>query len=69
MLSEKEVRERIEYLEVTLINNEELYSLSNTDSYTDYEVRRKILMKCYNIESQLDALYYVLGEKYIYRHM
>ena len=69
MLSETEVRERIEYLEVLLTNNEELYSLSNTDSYTDNEIRRKILMKCYNIESQLDALYYVLGKKYIYKHM
>lgn len=69
MLSEKEVRERIKYLEALLTDNEELYSLSNTDSYTGNEIRRKILMKCYNIESQLDALYYVLGKKYIYKHM
>lgn len=69
MISEDEVRKRIKELEVQLTSNEEMYSLSNTDSYTDNEIRRRILMKCYNIESQLDALYYVLGKQYLYKHM
>lgn len=68
MISENKVRERIKQLEDELKSNEERYYSLNPNSYTENEIRRNILMKCYNIESQLDALYYVLGEKYFYKH-
>lgn len=62
--SENEIRIRIKELESKLRENEVIYpSLSN-----DIYAQNKMLMQSFNIESQLEALYYVLGEPYIYKH-
>lgn len=63
VLNESEIRNRIEELETKLKANEELYKTAT------YPYDKRILMNSYNIESQLDALHYVLGEKYTYKHM
>ena len=48
--------------------NEELFDSLNSYNYYENETKRNIMWQCYNIESQLEALYYVLGKKYVYRH-
>lgn len=65
MKSEAEIREYIEQLEKNLKINEELYpKLCN-----DYFCGPRLLRQSYNIESQLYALYYVLGIEYKYKHL
>lgn len=65
MISENEVRKRIRELEEQLKHNDEYYNLLIHSVNTD-ELKRTI-MHCHSIESQLDALYHVLGEKYYYK--
>jgi len=62
MLSENEIIERIEELEKQLKLAELLYKSANV-----YDQNRA-LMAAFNVESQLDALYFVLGKKYVYKH-
>ena len=64
MLTEEQIKERIEYLETKLKENEESYKV-----ITDLFFKRRLLTQSLNIESQLDALYFVLGINYVYKHM
>lgn len=64
MLTEEQIKERIEYLEAKLKENEESYKV-----ITDFYFKRRLLTQSLNIESQLDALYFVLGINYVYKHM
>ena len=64
MLTEEQIKERIEYLETKLKENEESYKLT-----TDFFFKQRLLTQSFNIESQLDALYFVLGINYVYKHM
>lgn len=64
MLTEEQIKERIEYLETKLKENEESYKVT-----TDFFFKRRLLTQSLNIESQLDALYFVLGTNYVYKHM
>ena len=59
---EKEIRERIDYLNSRLQQNEEAYKTA------DIFVKDRLLVQSYNIESQLEALHFVLGERYVYKH-
>ena len=68
MISEDKIKGRINELESILDSNEELFHSLNSYNYYENEIKRNILWKCYNIESQLEALYYVLGKQYVYRH-
>jgi hypothetical protein len=62
MLSENEILERIKELEKQLKLCEELYATGNIYN------QNRALTTAFNVESQLDALYYVLGKKYVYKH-
>jgi len=62
MLSENEILERIDELEKQLNLAEMLYATGNI-----YDQNRA-LMSAFNVESRLDALHYVLGKKYVYKH-
>lgn len=62
--SEEEIRNRIKELESNLKRNETIYG-----TFPDEFSNRRILIQSFNIESQLYALYDVLGEKYKYKHM
>ena len=64
MLTEEQIKERIKYLEAKLKENEESYKV-----ITDFYFKRRLLTQSLNIESQLDALYFVLGINYVYKHM
>ena len=64
MISEEEIRECISNLEKKLKENETLFATSE-----DIFLKRKLLTNSFNIESQLYAFYYVLGEKYVYKHL
>lgn len=64
MLTEEQIKERIEYLEAELKENEESYKVT-----TDFFFKRRLLTQSFNIESQLDALHFVLGINYEYKHM
>lgn len=64
MISELEVKERIDTLETQLRINETLF-----EAYTDVYTKRRITQLVFNIESQLQALYYVLGQEYTYKHL
>ena len=64
MLTEEQIKQRIEYLETKLKENEESYRVM-----TDYYFKQRLLTQSFNIESQLDALYFVLGINYVYKHM
>ena len=68
MISEDKIKGRINELESILDSNEKLFYSLNSYNYYENEIKRNILWKCYNIESQLEALYYVLGKQYVYRH-
>lgn len=68
MISKDEIKERINELESMLDTNEEFYHSLNSDDYCENKTKIRILWKCYNIESQLEALYYVLGKQYVYRY-
>ena len=68
MISEDKIKERINELESLLDANEELFHSLNSDNYYENETKINILWKCYKIESQLEALYYVLGKYYVYRY-
>lgn len=68
MISEEMIKNRIKELESELSRYEELYSLIGTENYLDDMERRKILMKCYKIESQLEVCYFFLGKTYIFKH-
>ena len=68
MIGEDKIKGRINELESILDSNEELFHSLNSYNYYENEIKRNILWKCYNIESQLEALYYVLGKQYAYRH-
>jgi hypothetical protein len=61
---ENEIRERINELNTELRHNEEAYP-----SIRDPFIKNRILMQSFNIESQLYALHYVLGEEYVYKHI
>jgi len=61
MKTEAEIRERIHELENLLRRNEILHREMPA-------FRQRILLESFNIESQLYALYYVLGEEYEYKH-
>ena len=62
--TESEIRLRIKELELKLQENENIYKL-----LSDEYLKRKMLMQSFNIESQLDALYFVLGESYAYKYL
>ena len=62
MLSENEIVERIKRLQEQLKLCEELYAMGNICD------RNSILVVVLNRESQLDALHYVLGKKYVYKY-
>lgn len=62
MLSENEILERIKELEIQLKQCEALYETRNIYN------QNRALMAAFNVESQLDALHFVLGEKYVYKH-
>lgn len=62
MLSENDIAERIKELEEHLKLCEELYATGNM-----YD-KNRALIAAFNTESQLDALYYTLGKKYVYKH-
>ena len=64
MLTEEQIKQRIEYLETKLKENEESYRVM-----TDFFFKQRLLTQSFNIESQLDALYFVLGINYVYKHM
>ena len=64
MLTEEQIKQRIEYLETKLKENEESYRVT-----TDFFFKQRLLTQSFNIESQLDALYFVLGINYVYKHM
>lgn len=68
MISKDKIKKRINELESMLDTNEEIFYSLNSDDYYENETKRNILWKCYNIESQLEALYYVLGKQYVYRY-
>ena len=68
MIGEDKIKGRINELESILDSNEKLFYSLNSYNYYENEIKRNILWKCYNIESQLEALYYVLGKQYVYRH-
>ena len=68
MISEDKIKERINELESILDSNEELFHSLNSYNYYENETKRNILFQCHSIESQLEALYYVLGKQYVYRH-
>lgn len=63
VLQETEIRNRIAELESKLKQNEELYKTARCPD------DMRILTHSFNIESQLYALHWVLGEKYTYKHM
>ena len=80
MITENEVREKIKELEELLKEYERMYySLDPIYSESPYgmisedwgkeSMRRKILMRAFNIESRLAAYHDVLGEEYFYKHM
>lgn len=62
MLTENEIVERIKELEIQLKLCEALYATGNIYN------QNRALMAAFNVESQLDALHYVLGKKYVYKH-
>lgn len=62
IISENKIKERIEELEKQLKLAEELYATGNIYN------QKRALMSAFNTESQLDALHFVLGKKYVYRH-
>ena len=62
VLSEIEIEKRIEELETQLKLAEILYTSRNIYA------QNRALMIAFNVESQLDALYFVLGKKYVYKH-
>ena len=68
MIGKDKIKERINELESMLDANEEFYHSLNSDDYYENETKIKILWQCYNIESQLEALYYVLGRQYVYKY-
>lgn len=68
MISEELVKNRIKELEDKLAQYEEKYSLIGTDNIFDDMARRDILLRCYKIESQLEACYFFLGKTYTFRH-
>lgn len=68
MISKDKIKERINELESILDGNEKLFHSLNSDNYYENEIKINILMQCYNVESQLEALYYVLGKQYVYRY-
>lgn len=68
MISEDKIKKRIKKLESILGDNERIFHSLNSDNYYENETKRNILWKCYNIESQLEALYYVLGKQYVYKY-
>lgn len=63
VMNECYIRKRIAELEDLLKTNEILYRADAPLT------SRKILMQSFNIESQLQALHYVLGEEYKYKHL
>lgn len=62
MITEEEIRGRIKFLEERLQLVELMWYSGNI--YT----RNRAIVSALNVESQLDALYFVLGEKYVYKH-
>lgn len=62
--SENEIRERIKELESILHHEETMFY---DETYSRF--KNDILMRAFNIESQLSALHYVLGEEYKYKHL
>ena len=68
MIGKDKIKERINELESMLDANEEIYHSLNSYDYYENETKIKILWQCYNIESQLEALYYVLGKQYVYKY-
>ena len=62
--SESEIRKSIRSLEIKLQENETRF-MSSTDIF----LKNRLLMQSFNIESQLYALHFVLGETYKYKHM
>ena len=69
MIGEDKIKGRINELEYILDSNEELFHSLSRYNYYENETKRNILFQCHNsIESQLEALYYVLGKQYVYRH-
>lgn len=64
IISESEIRTRIKELESKLQENEDIYPSLSHDLYA----QNKMLVQSFKIESQLEALHYVLGESYIYKH-
>lgn len=62
MLTENEIRDRIKFLEEGL-------QLVELGLYSENIYRKnRALVSALNVESQLDALHFVLGEKYVYKH-
>lgn len=62
--SEEEIRECISNLEKKLKENENLFAATE-----DIFLKQRLLTNSFNIESQLYAFYYVLGERYEYKHL
>ena len=64
VIDENKIRERIKYLEDKLQENADLYPVLD-----DAFLKRRLTQQSFNIESQLYALHYVLGEDYEYKYM
>lgn len=64
VIYEEDIRDRINHLEHQLKDNVALYSIVSDDS-----LKRRLLMQSFNIESQLQGLYYTLGVEYKYKYL
>ena len=64
IISEDKIRKRIEDLKERLQENADSYP-----SVEDPFFQKRLMMQSFNIESQLYALHYVLGEDYKYKYM
>lgn len=64
VIYEEDIIKRISRLEHRLKDNVALYSIVSDDS-----LKRQLLMQSFNIESQLQGLYYTLGLEYKYKYL
>ena len=64
VIYEEDIRNRINRLENQLKDNAALYSIVSDDN-----LKRQLLMQSFNIESQLQGLYYTLGLEYKYKYL
>lgn len=64
VIYEEDIIKRISRLEHRLRDSVALYSIVSDDS-----LKRQLLMQSFNIESQLEGLYYTLGLEYKYKYL